>query len=675
MNKKNIALIAVCLTLIFNAAAFAEDDLRVLPKEIDGIPTNDMLKNYLIEQTKIAYEQWQHNYELIKTPQQITAYQKRLRDYFIDAIGGFPQRTPLNPQLTDTIQREGYRVEKIIFESQPKHYVTAAAFIPESEKFKPPYPGVIVPCGHSRAAKGRDYYQTMGALLALNGMIGFVFDPIDQGERIQLIEHGPKYWGVTGHSMVGMGSILLGQNTARFEIWDGMRAIDYLQSRPDIIPDKIGCTGCSGGGTQTSYLMALDDRIKAAAPSCYITDYFKNIINSAAADAEQNIFGQVAAGMNESEYLMMRAPTPILICAATNDFFKIEGTWDMYRHAKRMYTRMGFAGRIDLLESEAKHGYEAPHRQGACRWMLRWLSENYQPIIEPDIKLLSDEDIQCTPQGKVMLLPGARSVYDLNRETEKQFAKNRKKHWSTNNKTKLLEEVRKIAGIRELTQMPQLKVTDAGMIERKNYKIKKMILNPEPDIYLPALLFEPQKANRTILYINQKGMAEDAAQDGPIEKLTNAGNIVLAVDIRGIGETFQKKGHRYWRKNFGNDGEEACNAYVLGRSIVGMKAEDILACANYLKQYSKQIDMIAIGNVGIPALHAAALEPDLFNSIKIKHSLISFSNIIELGLSKDQFANIIHGALKIYDFDNLAATLGKKLTIEEPVNALGEPLN
>ena len=126
----------------------------------------------------------------------------------------------------------------------------------------PPFPGVIVPCGHAGEAKAYEAYQTMGALLALNGMAALVFDPIDQGERSQMPSALPQIQGTTAHTMLGVGSILLGRSTARFEIWDGMRAIDYLQSRPEIDPNRIGCTGNSGGGTQTSYLMALDDRIR-----------------------------------------------------------------------------------------------------------------------------------------------------------------------------------------------------------------------------------------------------------------------------------------------------------------------------------------------------------------------------------------------------------------------------
>ena len=244
----------------------AAEDLRCLPARLDGAPPSDMMKRYLLGQIGQAYKRWQAEYEKRKTPEQIAAYQKRLREKFIEAISPFPRRTPLNAKVTGVVRREGYRVEKVIFESQPKLYVTAALFLPDARRHRPPHPGVLVPCGHTHNGKAHNAYQTVGALLALNGMAALVFDPVDQGERIQLLDEKGRevMWGTRGHTMMGIGAILLGRNTAWYEIWDSMRAVDYLQLRLEVDADRIGCTGNSGGGTQTSQLMALDGRIKSA---------------------------------------------------------------------------------------------------------------------------------------------------------------------------------------------------------------------------------------------------------------------------------------------------------------------------------------------------------------------------------------------------------------------------
>jgi len=675
MNLQRLIAMIVCLGLILNTAVFSQDDLRVLPEKIDNISPADMMSNHLSRLAGQKFEDWKAQYEQRKTPEQIAEYQKRLREKFIEAIGGLPERTPLNPQVTGIISRDGYRVEKVIFESQPKHHVSALLFLSDAGKYKPPYPGVLVPCGHSDNGKAHEAYQTMGALLALNGMAGLVFDPIDQGERSQMPSQLPRLAGTRAHTMLGIGSILLGRNTARFEIWDGMRAIDYLQSRPEVDSKRIGCTGNSGGGTQTSYLMSLDERIVAAAPSCYITGFERLLDTIGPQDAEQNIYGQLAFGMDHADYLMMRAPMPILICAATEDFFDITGVWNSFRYAKRLYTRMEFAERIDLLENDAGHNYNQIQRQGVVRWMSRWLLNKDLPISEPEIKLLSDEEVLCAPGGQVMNLDGARSTYDLNRDLEKKLVGRRQKQWANQDLTELLDEVRRIAGIRKLAELPEPKVTSTETIERDGYQIRKMILTPADGIYLPALMFVPgtDAGQAAVLYIHEQGKAADAAPGGPIEAMVKAGKRVLAVDVRGTGETQQSKQDKF-TDAIGLDWKDVFTAYLLGRSYVGMRAEDVLDCARFLRQQQTEpIDLIAAGNVTIPALHAAALEPELFGSVRLTGLLSSWSNVIESGRSYNQQINAVQGALTTYDLPDLAATLGEKLIVKEPLNALGEP--
>jgi len=676
MNRQKICIAVVCLSLLINAVTLADENLQVLSGTINDVKAGDMMNHYLWRQAQQQFEDWKAQYELRKTPEQITEYQNRLRSKFLEAIGELPRRTPLNPRITGVVHRKGYKVEKVIFESQPRHYVSAVLFLPDAKKHKPPYPGVLVPCGHSRNGKASDSYQTMGALLALNGMAALVFDPIDQGERNQMLSQLPELWGTKAHTMVGVGSILLGRNTARFEIWDGMRGIDYLQSRPEVDPKRIGCTGNSGGGTQTSYLMSLDDRIIAAGPSCYITSFERLLSTIGPQDAEQNIFGQLAFGMDHADYLMMRAPTPIIICAATKDFFDIKGTWDSFRYAKRLYSRMGFAERIDLLENDASHNYNQQQRQSVVRWMARWLLKKDEPITEPAIELLSEEEIKCTPKGQVMLLKGARSTYDLNRDFEKELAKRRRKLWKTTTRTEMLNQVRKIAGIRKLTNIPEVRVERLGVVKRSEYKIEKLILKPEDDIYLPALKFLPKQmlSEGTVLYVHENGKDKESGPGGAIEKLVKAGWSVLAVDLRSIGETQQTK-QRKLGEATGFDWKNVYTAYLLGRSYVGMRGEDIMVCTRFLRQQQDgRVDLVAVGHVSVPALHAAALEPDMFGSIKLVRGLVSWSNVIELGRCQNQLVNTVHGALTVYDLPDLVTILGAKLTIEEPLNALGEPI-
>jgi dienelactone hydrolase len=184
-------------------------------------------------------------------------------------------------------QYSGYRIERIIFDSRPGHEVTALLYLPEG---KPPFPGVLVPCGHSANGKAAESYQRVCILLAKNGLAAFCYDPIGQGERIQMLDSAGKpairEGSTTEHTLAGIGALLVGRQAASYRTWDGIRALDYLAGRPEIDPARLGCTGNSGGGTMTAYLMALDDRIAVAAPSCFITSLERLFATIGPQDAE-----------------------------------------------------------------------------------------------------------------------------------------------------------------------------------------------------------------------------------------------------------------------------------------------------------------------------------------------------------------------------------------------------
>ena len=658
------------------------ETLDVLPGHQTLRSPREMMKDYLFVQIGKAEAAWRKAYEARKSPDQITAYQKRLKEQFVQRIGGFPERTALNAKVLGALTRKGYRVEKIIFQSQPNHYVTAALFLPDPKRSPPPHPAVVVPCGHSDDGKACQPYATYCALAATNGIAAMVFDPIDQGERHQWRDAGGKFplKCCSGHNMIGVGSILLGRNTARFEIWDGMRTIDYLQSRRDVNAERIGCSGNSGGGTQTAYLMALDERIKAAAPSCYISGLFgRLLIQNGPQDAEQNIFGQLALGMDHADYCMMRAPRPTLLLTATRDFFRIEDAWETFRMAKRLYGRLGYSDRMALVETDQTHGFTVRLREASTRWMCRWLAGRDEAIFEPaGLDVPTKRDLQCTPGGEVMLLEGARSVFDLNRGYGRELAETRKRLWRDTPRQEMLAHVARIAGIRGLKDLPEPKIEPRGVIRREGCRIEKLIIRPEEGVFLPALHFLPEgkQAVGSVLYVHENGKAADAGPGGPIETLVRAGKAVLAVDLRGSGET-QRTGQKYFNVNLhGPDGQDYYLAYHLGRSYVGMRAEDLLTCARWLKAKSRdagRVELVSVGYVGSSALHAAALESELFNSVKLIRPLVSWANVVELGYSKNRLVNTVHGALKTYDLPDLARVLGNKLSVEDPRDAMGEP--
>jgi hypothetical protein len=300
--------------------------------------------------------------------------------------------------------------------------------------------------------------------------------------------------------------------------------------------------------------------------------------------------------------------------------------------------------------------------------MRRWLLSKDEAVSEPEIKPRPGSDYRCTESGQVMLLDKARSVVDLNVELNKELESKRRETWKKGNK-EALAEVRKLAGIRPLTDLPEVKSTEAGTVERKGYKIDKLILQTEPGIRLPALLFRPAKVTgKRYLYLHGDGKHVDAKPEGPIEKLVAAGHLVLAVDLRGTGET-GPAGDGQWGGSF----NDFMTSYLLGRSMLGMRAEDVLSCARYLagwdgKKEGGSVELVAIGADGPPALHAAALEPSLFGMVKLIRSLPSWSDLVRHPQAPGQLINTVHGALRAYDLHDLVATLpNDKVSVVEPL--------
>jgi dienelactone hydrolase len=560
----------------------------------------------------------------------------------------------------------------------------------------PPWPAVLVPCGHSHEGKAVGQYQLICMLLARHGMAALCYDPIGQGERYQMLDLAKertvfddaphvkvphpnvRLMCTTEHTMTGISSALIGANAAQFRIWDGMRVIDYLQSRKDIIADKIGCTGNSGGGTETAYLMALDDRILAAAPGCYLTTFRKLIETKGPQDGEQNIFGQIAFGMDEADYCIMRAPKPTLICAGTRDVtFDFGGTWELFRDAKRFYSRIGYPDMIDMAAPDAPHGFTLQLREAVTRFMARHLLG--KDIVVREIAKLPDsfddnqlrelskpdwtaEQLQCSPKGQVMLLPSERSVFQINAEIAAKLKSARDSGLGP-------KTVREAVGASESVTEPNVQVI--GKIEREGFSIEKMALKLEKAFQVPGLLFVPTKPNgKGILYLHGSSMKADA---DAIEQLVNAGNIVLAAELRGIGETetgFRRKS--FGSGQFGRDNLEILTAYLMGKSFVGMRTDDVRSWARVLKAKSSEVSVIAIGEAALPALHAAALERDVFQTITLRQMIPSWESLVGAEGTFDQAVNMVHGVLRHYDLPDLIQMVGKeRVVIEQPVNGMG----
>jgi cephalosporin-C deacetylase-like acetyl esterase len=651
---------SLTLLLLTSLLAQPAEDLQCLKTEAGQPKPSALFYAALQQQAYAALDRRQAAYEQIKTPDQAAAYQQQMREIMIRQLGGFPERTPLEARVVGQIAADGYRIEKVIFASQPGHHVTANLYLPEGQ---PPFPAVCVSSGHSRTGKTADYNQRFAIVMAKNGIAALAYDPIGQGERSQILtpEGKPQFNGTTTeHFLVGVGSILVGGNTARYRVWDGMRAIDYLVSRPDIDKARIGFTGCSGGGTVTSYVMALDERVACAAPACYLTTFRKLIETAGPQDAEQNIFGQLALGLDHPDYVLMRAPRPTIISSTTGDFFDIQGSWDNYRQAKRFYATLGYPERVDLVEAPGGHGVQPANLTAIARWMRRWLLNKDDAVTVEKIAARPEAELLCTEKGQVMLLPGERSVFDLNADIEQKLGTERKTYWQKTPKDEALAAVRKLAGVRKLADLPTPKHTDIGRVQRDGYHIDKLTIDTGSGVLLPALTYHPKTPqDDAYLYLHEDGKAADGAIGGEIEKLVHEGFVVVAVDLRGSGETAAGKADPLL-----GDWKHYYTAYLLGQSLVGLHTEDALAAGHFVAYYKtkkpRRVHLVGVGRAGVPALHAAALGDDLFASLTLRRAPAAWSPVVAQRVPAGQLTSTVHGALAVYDLPDLLRSLEPK---------------
>ena len=659
------------LTLAFIAALYAADsaeDLTSLRPAAGEPAAETLFYNDLQKQAYAALDRRQAAYKALKTEGDIAAYQQRLKAAMIEQLGGLPEKTPLNPQVVGRIEADGYAIEKVVYESQPNHHVTANLYLPKGTA---PFPIVLVSSGHSRTAKTADYNQRLAIALVRHGMAALCYDPIGQGERSQILDGDgrPRFTSTTQeHFLIGVGSILVGTNTARYRIWDAIRSIDYVASRSDLDATRIGFTGCSGGGTLTSYVMALDDRVACAAPACYLTTFRKLIETIGPQDAEQNVFGQLGLGLDQPDYVLLRAPRPTLISASTGDFFDIQGTWDNYRQAKRVYARLGYPERVDLVEAEGGHGVQPANLQAIVRWLRRWLVGKDDAVTIAAIKPRTEADLRCTEHGQVLRLPGERSVFDLNAEIERGLAGKRREFWdaaskSDTSKAEAIARVRELAGIRPPDQIREPRMVETGRVDRDSYHIDKFVLHTDSAVPLPGLTYHPATPSaETYLYLHDGGKTTDGAPGGPIENLVQRGSVVVAVDLRGTGET-TPGGTSAKPDAMLGPWKSFYLAYLLGQPVVGLHAEDTIAAgrfvANYKTKTPRKVHLVAVGRTSIPALHAVAVAPDLFASVTLKDPVEAWSPIVGQSVPAGQLTSTVHGALAVYDLPDLVRVIGQ----------------
>lgn len=609
-----------------------------------------------------------------KTPDHAQKYQAEARAMLLEAIGKLPPRTPLRARLGGTLERDEYVIEKVIFESRPRYYVTANVYVPRATR--PPFPTLLASVGHWGAGKAFSDYQRLGAYFARRGFLVMVFDLPGMGERVEswdtvtsrpLVHPGTsEYFVTTEHGIAAGRTILTSGNLVTYLIWDAIRALDYLTARDDVDAARIAATGVSGGGWQTELLAALDPRVKVAMPACY---------GGCIADL---LFG---AKISTADVEALIAPRPLLLMEATGD--SRSSVMEKLRRRKLVgdfYRAAGVVDRLRFMLAEGPHGYTPTMFAVMLDWLARWLPVPAPPAAqtaERPLQLERESNLACTMTGQIVTALGGETLFSLNRTEARRLAG----QWPAPRQTAdlegwrgpLRERVLERLAIPERGQAVKSSVLDRN--DRQTYFIECLVYYSEPEIYVPSLLLLPRRRGPApaVVVVNEAGKSAEAFAETQLVPLCEAGHVVFSIDPRGMGETAvprQRTG--YADLAVGEDAGLFYRALRARRTIVGMRVFDVMRAIDYLQTRTEvdsgRISAIGIGAGGVLVLFAGALD-NRIGRVAISGAPVSYMGIVESRIFTHALSHLVPGALQHFDLPQAAALLAPRpLLIVNPVD-------
>ena len=598
---------------------------------------------------RIAQQQLQRREQAIAEIRTVADADKRkqyVRAKILELIGGLPDYDgPLNARVTGRINGDVTIIEKVIFESLPGFFITANLYKPNRPGR---HPAILFPLGHWD--EGKVAVQLFAANLAAKGFVVLVYDPVGQGERQQAYDRrlGRSLAGgsTTQHFMNGATSLLAGQSFARYRIWDAKRALDYLLSRPEVDTEKIGCTGCSGGGTVTTYISALDERIKVAAPACYLNSY-RVLFTRSIGDSEQSIPNFLSSGLDQTDYVELFAPKPWLIASTLDDFFTPEGARMVYEEARRWYQIYGAEEKVRWVVGPGPHGTPREVREAIYEWMIRWLKEGKGDWREQEVKLYPDHELQVTRSGQVADEPQSRDLYQYILDDYRK----RKRPASAE---ELLKEIRRLMPANE-NNHTALKDSLKSVSESadEHLIIERITFETEPGLEINGTLYIPRATGRkgAVLVVNNgrtSALARGFARSGLVTlELTPRCPAPGRDSIRPLlGE---------WISH--------TRAWLIGRNLPAMRAYDISRGVDVLAARSdvapSSIAAVAQGVDGIWLLMAAATDTRI-GRVWLDRTPHSYSPAFENPIHSDLHDGVIPGFALRWDIQDLAGLLGQR---------------
>lgn len=651
----------------------------------------DMLVSYIAERLNELAAKWDKVRQEIKSPADAEARDHYVRQEMLQMIGGFPSRTPLNPVVTKALDRDGYRIENVMYQSRPNFWVTAILYIPTTGKG--PFPAILSPSGHYEDAGRTPSYQEAHLDLVKSGFVVLAPDPIGQGERRQFWNTTTKeIVGTTIHEHSTFGQLLwlVGESLTQYKIWDGIRSIDYLLTRSEVDPSRIGCTGHSGGGRETLWVTVFDPRVKCAAciePNGYhfwpLQAPKGTFLNPG--DAEHEWFPAASRGVDGCDLFQTIAPRPLLIGVETyaNEQFQLAA-----KHIRARYELLGAGEKFATAEATDVHYWTLKLRLAATDWFCRWLYGRSGPTQEVDLKVEPVANLFCTPTGSLIDSRQGDTLQSILLRKQKALPPDRAIPKSATQLHAYQEEMQEILKkslrYKEVTQ--PFDVRHLATTPREGFDIEKLEFLSEPEIYIPAWVFVPKDVKpgaRPILYLGDAD-AETVGypESGWGGNLARKGHIVIAVDVRGMGQT-QPLHRSYfsnspWANLFDVEAAIAYGAWAMDECLLGMRVQDAICSVNYAvnRKEVKSSELVVIGSGmgALWALYAAALDPRI-KVVIADQGLISYKSLVQSERYEHGADIMMLNVLNYFDIPQIVAAIAdRKAVLLSPVGPMKEPV-
>ncbi|MGM0531017.1 MAG: alpha/beta hydrolase [Bacteroidota bacterium] len=623
-----ILLFIVSCHFLSGQTIMSEKDVSVLTE-----PADTMMRIFLTRMVDKQFAVRDSLLSTLKTRQDWDIRKQVIRDSMISWTGPFPERTPLNARITGRIEREDYILEKILFESRPNYLVSANLYLPKN--FSGPLPAQLNLIGHAQMGKADERYQRMSIAQAKNGFIVLTIDQLGQGER-----------GVLSvHRDVGVQSFISGTHVFNFMVWDAIRSIDYLVSRPEVDAGKICVTGSSGGGMMTTYLLPFDDRIAVAVPTCNPNTWNYRVHANLATDHEQVFFGAFESSIDpRGDPLFFQTPKPMLLNTTTDDNLNPpRGVWDLNTWLYKLYSVYGEPEKLSTTMVKAGHAYNQEQREITYSWMRRWTGNETAGFWEEDVTLEKEEDLWAAEGGSIFNIAGNRHTHELVlnylSEHKAKWREIEKEEDIISHKTEMTSLIKDV--LNSDLEHRNLKYDFKKKRSVGDFIIRPFIIEPEPGIILPGFMLQAGNESTgedVVLYLNENGKSNLLEEMDIVKEILSQGKHICAVDLRGIGETSPDMSNKFWD-------------FLAGKPIFGQRVADVLSLVKWLKESEVKAQSIQLWGTGMCALYGAfagVLSNDV-SSFVFEKPLISFESVVRVNKPKYNYEILLPGILEKFD--------------------------